>query len=470
MHNKLFSKSVLFSLLFITVGVSAQAEDTPVVFTVDGISYKQFTDVGFQDCVYVTPSVNGKYEGAIVIPDFVTFDNYSYKVLGIGDNSFKDCTELTSVQMDAIVVFIGNYAFENCTGLQNLTVRLNKFWNAPSPMSNGLHVGYRAFYGCRLKNFTLDAHDTPPYYTQNNPSNNYANVTSDQFNNWFDRNDRWETYTYPYMNSVWTFTTFYVPAGHGVDYKYYDNNYPYNLWGYYFGKIQEFGTDPYDNVFGMKCDTIPNLTHITDSLMSVGRDRSMFAYDYLMQYIDSIAKSESKEPDYSQLEAAFDKVELNNEGGTYTIPMIPKINSILKSVYNNISQADNLCDDMRLQRMQYYEAKNAYEIRLKYNDNQGQKADVENKKVALKTKIEEMNMWVHRAENELAYLVDLGDSLFVKEMWDFINAFKQGTTGISLKTIDVRDMHYRWYSIDGYRIDEPRRGINIIGGKKIFVK
>ena len=81
-----------------------------------------------------------------------------------------------------------------------------------------------------------------------------------------------------------------------------------------------------------------------------------------------------------------------------------------------------------------------------------------------------MNMWVHRAENELAYLVDLGDSLFVKEMWDFINAFKQGTTGISLKTIDVRDMHYRWYSIDGYRIDEPRRGINIIGEKKIFVK
>ena len=217
---------MLFSLLFFAVGVSVKAEESPAVFTVDGISYKQFTDIGYSECVYVTPSIFGKYEGDIVIPDSVTFDGKNYKVLGIGDNSFKDCTELTSVQMDAIVVFIGNYAFENCTGLQELTVRLNNFWYAPEPMNmnrSNIHVGYRAFYGCRLKSFTLDAHRNPPIYTQKNPSNGYTNVTSNQINNWFDYNDYWFEDCYMYMIS--NYTTFYVPAGHGVDYKYYDRIY-----------------------------------------------------------------------------------------------------------------------------------------------------------------------------------------------------------------------------------------------------
>ena len=455
-------------LLFVMTALTAYFPSIAqtLTFTVDGISYKQFDGYnGYEKCVYVTPSAFGKYKGDIVIPDSVTFDGNGYKVLGIGDNSFKDCTELTSVQMDAIVVFIGNYAFENCTGLKELSVRLNtQYYLAPDRMGNGLHVGYRAFYGCRLKSFTLDAHDIPPYYTQRNPSNDYKSVTSNLLNNWFDQNDYWDAYPYSYR--VWNYTTFYVPAGHGVDYKYYNNNYPYNEWGYYFGKIKEFGADPYDNVFGMKCDTIPDYILYTDSLMDIGIKASYFAYDYLMQYIDSIAQAEGKQPDYTQLEAAL-KVD------TLTTLIIPEIYSMLQTIYIRLNKADELCDDMKEQRKQYYEAKNTYEMRVKRYPNIDwveEKADVERKKAALELKIYEMNLLVNQAGAALAYLVDFGDSLFVKEMWDFINAFKLKTSVISPTMTNVQNGRHHWYTLDGKHLDEPSKGINIINGKKIVVK
>ena len=469
MMNKItFFKSVLLTLVFIAVGAPVQAVENPITFTVNGISYKQFADDGYQNCVYVTPSIIGKYEGTIVIPDSVGFDGHRYKVLGIGDNSFKDCTELTSVQMDAIVVFIGNYAFANCTGLQELTVRLNNFWYAPSSMSNGIHVGYRAFFGCRLKSFTLDAHTTPPYYTQKNPSNNYNNVTDNQVSNWFDSNDYWVEY--PYTYTVRNYTTLYVPAGYST---YYSNSedYNYRQWGNFFSNIKEFGADADDNVSGMISDTIPNLMHYADSLMDIGMRYSMFAQAYLMQYIDSIAQAEGKQPDTLQLVAAFDMMERVSPYGTVTMKMIPEIKRILQNIYDKLRLIDD--NDMAYLREEYYKAKNAYEIRAKYSPDvnwQNEKNEMENKKVEMNVKIAEMTRMVHAAAAELEYLVSLGDSLFVKEMWDFINAFKLKTTGISLTKSDVQSTRHFWYTLDGQRLERPMRGINIIDGKKIVVR
>lgn len=471
MMNKItILKSVLLTLVLIAAGTPVQAVENPITFTVDGISYKQFADEGYQNDVYVTPSISGKYEGAIVIPDSVSFDGQRYKVLGIGDNSFKDCTEMTSVQMDAIVVFIGNYAFENCTGLQELTVRLNNFWNAPSPlMSNGTHVGYRAFYGCRLKSFTLDAHAIPPYYTQMNPSNDYKNVTDNLVSNWFDGNDYWVEY--PYTYTVKNYTTFYVPAGHGTYYyKSEDNN--YKQWGNIFSNIKEIGVDTDDNVFGMISDTIPELIHYTDSLRNIGLNRSMFAQDYLMEYIDSIAQAEGNQPDTLQLVAAFDKMEWQSRWGEkYTMKMIPEIKRILQSIYNKLRLADD--NDMASLRKDYYEAKNAYEVRAKYFPDgnwQNEKAEMEKKKAELNVKIAEMTRKVHAAEAELEALINRGDSLFVKEMWDFINAFKLKTSSIRSTQTDMQNARHNWYTLDGKRLDKSKRGLYIMDGKKIVVR
>lgn len=469
MMNKItFFKSVLLTVVFIAVGAPVQAVENPITFTVNGISYKQFADDGYQNCVYVTPSIIGKYEGTIVIPDSVGFDGHRYKVLGIGDNSFKDCTELTSVQMDAIVVFIGNYAFANCTGLQELTVRLNNFWYAPSSMSNGIHVGYRAFYGCRLKNFILDAHSIPPYYTQKNPSNDYKNVTTNMISNWFDSNDYWVEY--PYTYNVRNYTTFCVPAGHGT---YYANSedYNYRQWGDFFSNIKEFGADVDDYASGMINDTIPDYIHYVDSLMDIGWKKSIMAKDYLMFYIDSIAQVKGTEADTLQLAAAFDVMERVYGYSTITMEMIPEIKRILQNIYDKLRLVND--NDMAYLRKDYYEAKNAYEMRVKYHPDgnwQYEKAVMENKKAEMNVKMAEMTSMVHAAANELAYLVDFGSSLFDKEVWDFINAFKLKTTGISLTKSDVQSTRHYWYTLDGQRLERPMRGINIIDGKKIVVR
>jgi hypothetical protein len=469
MMNKItFFKSVLLTVVFIAVGAPVQAVENPITFSVNGISYKQFADNNYQNCVYVTPSINGKYKGALVIPDSVSFDGQGYKVLGIGDNSFKDCTELTSVQMDAIVVFIGNYAFANCTGLQELTVRLNNFWYAPSSMSNGIHVGYRAFFGCRLKSFTLDAHTTPPYYTQKNPSNDYKNVTTNMISNWFDSNDYWVEY--PYTYNVRNYTTFCVPAGHGT---YYANSedYNYRQWGDFFSNIKEFGADVDDYASGMINDTIPDYIHYADSLMDIGWKKSIMAKDYLMVYIDSIAQVKGTEADTLQLAAAFDLMERVYGYSTITLEMIPESNRILQNIYDKRRLVND--NDMAYLRKDYYEAKNAYEMRIKYHPDgnwQYEKAVMENKKAEMNVKMAEMTSMVHAAAAELEYLVSLGDSLFVKEMWDFINAFKLKTTGIRPTLTDVQNTRHEWYTLDGQRLGKPKRGINIIDGKKIVVR
>jgi hypothetical protein len=468
MMNKItILKSVLLTLILISVGTPVQAVENPITFTVNGICYKQFAEYGYQNSVYVTPRINGKYEGDIVIPDSVFFDGQGYKVLGIGDNSFKDCTELTSVQMDAIVVFIGNYAFENCTGLHELTVRLNSFWNAPWPMSDGTHVGYRAFYGCRLKSFTLDAHSTPPYYTQKNPSNDYKDVTACLAPDWFDINDYWVEY--PYTYTVSNYTTFYVPAGHGTYYA-LSEDFNYRQWGNFFSKknIKEFGADPEDGLSNY-ISAIPAYIHYADSLTNRGWQMSISAKYYLMNYLDSIAQAEGTELDTLQLVAAFDVMVRGSEYNYVEMQMIPEIKRQLQSIYDKIYWVI----DKEYLRKDYYEAKNAYEIREKYhpnNNHENEKVEMENKKAAMYAKIDEMTGKLHAAAKELAYLVDLGNSLFVKEYWDFINAFKLKTAGIHSTQTDVQNTRHNWYTLDGQRLDKPKRGIYIRDGKKIVVK
>ena len=140
-------------------------------------------------------------------------------------------------------------------------------------------------------------------------------------------------------------------------------------------------------------------------------------------------------------------------------------------VYDKLRLIDD--NDMAYLREEYYKAKNAYEIRAKYSPDvnwQNEKNEMENKKVEMNVKIAEMTRMVHAAAAELEYLVSLGDSLFEKEMWDFINAFKLKTTGIRVTTSDVQSMRHHWYTLDGQRLEKPMRGINIIDGKKIVVR
>ena len=77
-------------------------------------------------------------QGDISIPDDVSI---------IGDNTFQNCTSLTSITMPNSVTSIGNNAFSGCSGLTSITI--------PESVTS---IGFGAFQGCtNLTSITIPA-------------------------------------------------------------------------------------------------------------------------------------------------------------------------------------------------------------------------------------------------------------------------------------------------------------------------
>ena len=72
--------------------------------------------------VIANENVDAYYTGHVVIPDSVTYEDYTYAVTGIEDNAFDGCFELTSVVIPNSVETIGEQAFQGCTGLTSVTI------------------------------------------------------------------------------------------------------------------------------------------------------------------------------------------------------------------------------------------------------------------------------------------------------------------------------------------------------------
>ena len=97
---------VIIATMIPAVAVSAE-EYTEGYYTyevVDG----EATITGFDD----------SYEGELVIPDTLG----GCHVVGIGEWAFEDCTGLTSITIPDSVTSIGEYAFSSCTGLTSITI------------------------------------------------------------------------------------------------------------------------------------------------------------------------------------------------------------------------------------------------------------------------------------------------------------------------------------------------------------
>ena len=114
----------LLSMLMISISLFAKA------FVVDGIKYGTTSS----NTVEV---ISNSYSGDIVIPETVVNNNVNYSVTSIGDYAFEDCSGLTSVTIGNSVTSIGSHAFYNCRGLTSVTI--------PNSVTS---IGWGAFSGC----------------------------------------------------------------------------------------------------------------------------------------------------------------------------------------------------------------------------------------------------------------------------------------------------------------------------------
>ena len=145
---------LVLTVILLTGSVQAEAYD----FEVDGIYYEI---TSFKDLTCGVAQGENEYEGDIVIPAQVEYNNRLLKVQEIRSRAFNLCSSLTSIEIPNSVTVIGEDAFSYCSKLTSIEipnsvtkiskrafvdcVRLSSI-NIPNSV---IEIGDGAFYGCQ---------------------------------------------------------------------------------------------------------------------------------------------------------------------------------------------------------------------------------------------------------------------------------------------------------------------------------
>ena len=182
MKTKLF----LIWIMVLCIPLSLYAH----AFEVDGIYYNYSSTtrkayVTYRGSSY--DSYSNEYTGAVIIPESVTYNGTTYSVTSISQYAFYGCSGLTSVNIPNSVTSIGNAAFSYCTGLTEVTIGNSvtsigdyAFLGCESLRTVTIgsavtEIGEDAFYGCdRIKTVNSYAEVPPTIY-----SNTFTVYTND---------------------------------------------------------------------------------------------------------------------------------------------------------------------------------------------------------------------------------------------------------------------------------------------------
>ena len=119
-------------LLSVFLAVSSSAYDVEV----DGLYYNLNETEKTAEVTYKEWE-KASYSGSIEIPSSIVIKEVEYKISGIGDKAFFECSGLTSITIPNSVTTIGNYAFYKCSSLISITI--------PNSVTS---IGDHTFAGC----------------------------------------------------------------------------------------------------------------------------------------------------------------------------------------------------------------------------------------------------------------------------------------------------------------------------------
>ena len=133
--SSLFKGFVMLVVLMLMTTSSAMAQE-PKFEVIDGFRYLLESDTKTATLV---PKTDGKYSGAIIIPEKVKGnDGVEYVVTSLGASCFEGCSGLKSITIPSSVTSLGYHCFYDCEGLTSITI--------PSSVTS---LGYDCFKGCR---------------------------------------------------------------------------------------------------------------------------------------------------------------------------------------------------------------------------------------------------------------------------------------------------------------------------------
>lgn len=82
-------------------------------------------------------NVNYAGKTSIIVPDIINYNGNVYKVIGIGESAFSDCSNIKSVSLPKSLTSIGAWAFNGCSSIESISI--------PNSVTN---IGTCAFQLC----------------------------------------------------------------------------------------------------------------------------------------------------------------------------------------------------------------------------------------------------------------------------------------------------------------------------------